>query len=139
MLSSIFNDKMPICQDIGGILELLSVEPINACLSFPFPNDFVGCEILEDCERNQQVRDIFETIPYKMQNERLVYQAEKLAVGKVFPILMFSLRYAIDEQLAFLEEMQKLFCLNILTNHALRVRIKKNHALRMLEREAYHG
>lgn len=88
-------------------IELLTVGPINACLAFPFPNDFIGCEILDDYEKNKQVRDIFEAIPYKMQNERLIYQAEKLAFGKIFPILMFSLKYAIDEQLDFLEEMQK--------------------------------
>lgn len=106
MLSSVFDDKMPNCQDMGGILEQMEGSVINACLCFPFPDDFIGCEVLSDSKKNQYVRDIFEKIPYKYQNERLIYEAENLADGKVFPLLMFSLKYAIDEQLDFLEEMQ---------------------------------
>lgn len=107
MLSSTFNDKMPYCQNIVGILEKMNGNSVNACLTFPFPDDFVGCEVLPDTYNNQMVRDIFEKVPYLNQNERLLLEVETFGNGLVFPVLMFSIKYGINEQINYLSNCVK--------------------------------
>lgn len=107
MISSLFDDKMPYCQNMIGILENLNISPINACITFPFPNSFIGCDVLADREQNESIRNIFEKIPYKIQNERLILEAEQIARGKVLPMLMFSLKFSVDEQLEYLTNVAK--------------------------------
>lgn len=104
MLSAAFNDKMPYCQNMVGILEKMTGQSINACLTFPFPDDFVGCDVLDDSLRSAQIRDVFERIPYMIQNERLLQESEAFGKGVVFPVLMFSVKYGVKDQIDFLTE-----------------------------------
>lgn len=104
MLSSFFNDKLPSCQNIQGIIEKLMIPPINTGIVFPFPNDFIGNEVLDDVENNRIVRHIFENVPYMISNERLIREIEQTEQFNLLPFLMFSLKYGIEEQIDFLEE-----------------------------------
>lgn len=104
MLSAAFSDKVPYCQNMVGILEKMTGQSINACLTFPFPDDFVGCDVLNDSMKSAQIRDVFEKTPYMIQNQRLLDEAEAFGKGIVFPVMMFSIKYGIKDQIDFLTE-----------------------------------
>lgn len=104
MLSSLFDDKMPFCQNIAGIIDVLGNSLINKGIVFPFPNDFIGNEVLSTSSKNMNVRNIFEEIPYYLQNKRLLLEVEKISKQEILPFLMCSVRYGIDAQIQFFKE-----------------------------------
>lgn len=104
MLSSIFDDKTPYCQNLMGIMDILDDSFVNTAIVFPFPDDFIGNDVLESQEDNAQIRRIFEAVPYRLQNERLLLEVEQTSRGNILPFMMFSLRYHIDRQIDFLSE-----------------------------------
>ncbi len=106
-LSMFFGDKVPFCQNMVGLLEKIENGVINGCITFPFPDDFIGNEVLEDADSNHAIRQAFEQIPYKMQNDRLLLEASTFGKNRVFPFLLFSNRYAIDEQIEYLNNVIK--------------------------------
>lgn len=107
MLSSLFDDKTPFCQNMSGIIDSLKECDLDYGVVFPFPNNFIGNDILSDQRQNECVRNIFEKTPYLIQNMRLIDEAGKLAKNRVLPVPMFSIKYCVDEQLSFLNEQVK--------------------------------
>lgn len=104
MLSSFYDDKIPNGQNLVGLLENTINSSIEKLITFPFPDNFIGNNLLEKENDNDAVRLIFEKIPYKLQNDRLLLEVDRFAKGRVLPFLMFSTKYAIDEQLEYLNE-----------------------------------
>lgn len=104
MLSSLFDDKMPFCQNIAGIIDVLGSSKINKGIVFPFPNDFIGNDVLNTPLKNVYVRNVFEEIPYYLQNKRLLLEVENISKQEILPFLMCSVRYGVDAQIQFLKE-----------------------------------
>lgn len=104
MLSSLFDDKMPFCQNLSGIMDILGLSRVNRGIVFPFPNDFIGNDLLNEPLKNTYVRDVFEEIPYFLQNQRLLLEVEKISRGEILPFLMCSVKYGVDAQIRFLKE-----------------------------------
>ena len=106
-LSFIFNDKFPFCQNLQGIIEKLSDSFVNTAIVFPFPDDFLGNEVVSDPVSNKVIRGVFESVPYQIANKRLLDEVELTGQENILPFLMFSLRYGVKEQLTFLEQCVK--------------------------------
>lgn len=107
MLSSFFDDKIPASQNLLGLMEMLENDISNCAVVFPFPNKFIGYDVLPDTNINKLIRDAFDKIPYKLQNEKLLLDTKETGNNLFMPFLMFSLAYSVDEQIKFIKEKLK--------------------------------
>ena len=105
MLSALFDDKLPYCQNLIGFTGNFKQRGrFNTGIVFPFPDDFIGNEVLPDSMQNAFVRTIFESIPYQQQNKRFAFGSGADCCWKTVAFLLISTKYKIKEQLQFLRD-----------------------------------
>ena len=101
--SGLFSDKLPNCFDIVSLLSNLQAHGFSYAIVHPFPSYYCRQRPLNE-EVGAHLRVAYEQVPYLLQNKRIVNENQEIALGKLIVFPMFSMNYAIDEQISFLEQ-----------------------------------
>lgn len=103
-LSNFFDDKYPYCYSIIEIDKCLKENEFDYACVFPFPAYICGSNIKLSENDLDTLRPMFERIPYKKAIEKLLLEIDRFKLNSILPFGMFSINYAIEEQLNFLEQ-----------------------------------
>lgn len=95
----LFDDKYPASGDIINLTYRMKQAGGDCSIVFPFPDAY----ITEDDSTYGRAMSLLGTIPYKLQKERLINEITNLGLSQLLPFLMFSINYAIQEQIDFIE------------------------------------
>lgn len=104
MISGLFSAKYPYVQDMVGLLETIKSNGVDYAISFPMPAFFCSYGLENKVKNRSIISNIFEEIPYRYANYRLLLESHVLSRQKILPFLMFSLNYAVEEQLSLIKE-----------------------------------
>lgn len=101
-----FDSKYPYCCSIIEIENALCHTGFDAACVFPFPSYL--CSDNNNISRDdiQKLRSIFEPIPYKFSMEKMLLEIERFHMKCILPFNMFSINYAIQEQLVYLDSIR---------------------------------
>lgn len=105
-LGYFFDSKYPYCCSIIEIMESLQAIGFDAACVFPFPAYICGSNVQVEESARQTVRSVFETVPYRAGMEKMLLELERFKIKNILPFNMFSINYAIEEQLTYLDTIQ---------------------------------
>lgn len=103
-LSNFFDDKYPYCYSLIEIDKCIGENNFDLACVFPFPAYVCGTNIKISEEQRQILYPIFESVPYKQTIAKMLVEIERFKLKSILPFGMFSINYAVEEQLEYLEE-----------------------------------
>lgn len=102
-LNYFYDDKYPYCCSVLEINEQIENVGFDYACVFPFPAYVCGDNIVIEKEKVVELRKCFESVPYRKETEKLLLEIERFKLEKMLPFAMFSINYAIDKQIEYLE------------------------------------
>lgn len=103
-LSNFFDDKYPYCNSVIGIAQVLAQQHFDAAVVFPFHAYVCGDNIELPEKQKLYLRNIFESVPYKNAVGKLLTEVERFKMRRLLPFGMFSINYAVEEQIEYLNQ-----------------------------------
>jgi len=105
--AGLYSDKYPNCYDAVSLLSNLENNGFDYAIVHPFPSYYCGDGIVGQEKNNALLKMAYEQIPYALQNRRIILENHEIAKGRLLFFPMFSLNYAIDEQIDILKKAYK--------------------------------
>ena len=102
-IKSLFDDKYPASGDVINLIERMDLYEVNYSVVFPFPDHYTK----SDNSLYEKVMLLIGDIPYKLTNERMINEIEQLKITRLLPFFMFSINYAIEEQIEYMSKYAK--------------------------------
>lgn len=103
-LNAFFDDKYPYCYSAIEISRNIRCIGFDAACVFPFPAFLCGDNLPIGDKEKAVLRELMEEVPYKKATEKILLEKERFELDNIMPFAMFSINYAIKEQIEFLEE-----------------------------------
>lgn len=101
-LNGFFDDKYPYCYNAIDIANSLHSLGFDFACVFSFPSYICGEQLDIEDDKRQYLRSCFENVPYQSATQKLLKEIERFKLDNLLPFAMFSINYAVDEQLQFL-------------------------------------